>query len=63
MGKGSGRRPLKVDKARFESNWDQIFGSKKNADQEDKDGIQDRQSTGREQDQEGSREAPSSGQG
>lgn len=28
MGKGSGRRPLKTDKAQFESNWDSIFGKK-----------------------------------
>ena len=29
MGKGSGRRPLKIDKEKFESNWDQIFGKGK----------------------------------
>lgn len=29
MGKGSGRRPLKIDKDKFESNWDQIFGKGK----------------------------------
>lgn len=26
MSKGSGRRPLKVAKEEFESNWDRIFG-------------------------------------
>ena len=63
MGKGSGRRPLKIDKAKFESNWDQIFGRKTDADQKDQEGLQDRPSAGAESDQEGSREAPSSGQG
>jgi len=63
MGKGSGRRPLKIDKAKFESNWDQIFGSKKNADQKDQEGLQDRPSTGLQRDEEGSRETAPSGQG
>ena len=63
MGKGSGRRPLKIDKAKFESNWDQIFGSKKNADQKDQEGLQDRPSTGLQRDEEGSRETSPSGQG
>ena len=63
MGKGSGRRPLKIDKAKFESNWDQIFGSKTDADQKEQEGLQDRPSAGLQRDQEGSREAPSSGQG
>lgn len=27
-GKGSKRRPLKVDSKQFDSNWDRIFGKK-----------------------------------
>jgi len=29
MGKGSGRRPQKVDEKTFQSNWERIFGKKK----------------------------------
>lgn len=28
-GKGSKVRPMKIDKAQFEDNWDRIFGGKK----------------------------------
>lgn len=27
-GKGSKQRPLKIDKAQFDKNWDSIFGKK-----------------------------------
>lgn len=29
MGKGSGRRPLKIDKAKFESNWIKSSGARR----------------------------------
>lgn len=35
-GKGSGRRPLLIDKKKFESNWDKIFNKDK------KDGATDK---------------------
>ena len=60
MGKGSGRRPLKVDKAQFEANWDQIFGRKTDADQKDQEGLQDRERAGIQPDEEGSGDPPPS---
>ena len=32
MGKGSGRRPMKVDKEKASDNWDRIFGERNNYD-------------------------------
>lgn len=36
-GKGSDRRPMKIDKKTFEDNWDRIFGKKKTKKEPKKD--------------------------
>ena len=38
MGKGSGRRPVKVDENTMTSNWDRIFNKKVNNSKETDDG-------------------------